>query len=415
MADLKIKDSQGNVLYTVKNADKSGDKKVSEQELKDAGAANKTVDAAKLQKLGLDQATLEKLIAGTKVDGSSDTEVTLEQLLQNAGAFSLGSESEGALTAKVDEGVKKLEMLNDALGKMKAELAKMKSATPPPAATDPAVKSLEDAIKMAENQFKQVFEQLQEKSGDKDFPNYAKADLNKYAGASEGKYKAAKAPSAPTAGGTMTSGSAGATPVAPQAADSGKAAGAAQQAQPQFPSSGKAAGPGNPAGPFPYNDWYNANMAQDAKLSALDAVGKSQSEQKKMMMLFMYFAMMAMSGDIGAMASFMQFITTIVTKDKAMQNVNMAKKMIELQDASRAATDLLMKTVAYKEGDGAVSANFQKVMEQVKAEQGSIATSQKLISQMMEDFAQVSEFLNNMQKSLLDVKGRILAKSSQLV
>jgi N-acetyl-beta-hexosaminidase len=126
----------------------------------------------------------------------------------------------------------------------------------------------------------------------------------------------------------------------------------------------------------------------------------------------MYFAMQAMSGDIGAMTAFMQFITTIILKDKSMQNVNMANKLIELEENSRKATDLLLNTASSDPTNPQVASDFMKTMEKVKAEQGSIATSQKLIAQMMEEFAQVSEFLNNLQKSLLDVRGRLNSRMS---
>jgi len=55
-----------------------------------------------------------------------------------------------------------------------------------------------------------------------------------------------------------------------------------------------------------------------------------------------------------------------------------------------------------------------KVMTEVKSETDAIATSQKLIAQMMEEFAQIVETLTNTTKGALDAQGRVLRNISRM-
>ncbi len=157
---------------------------------------------------------------------------------------------------------------------------------------------------------------------------------------------------------------------------------------------------------FSTDAFMQSAMLEESALSSFDSVLKNQSTGKQLMMLFFYFARMAESGDLGAMYQFMKFLTYIVSKDKAKQQIDMGKKLIELQDLSRQWTDKLLGT-STDASDANSSANFTKVMTQVQAETNSIATSQKLISQMMEEFAQVVETLTNVTKSALEANGRV--------
>lgn len=146
---------------------------------------------------------------------------------------------------------------------------------------------------------------------------------------------------------------------------------------------------------------------------AWESITKSQNRGKELMMLFYYFARMAESGDMGAMYQFMKFITYIISKDKAKQQIEMGKKLIELQDLSRKWTDKLLN-VKTDSSDPNSSAELMKTMTIVKSETDSIATSQKLISQMMEEFATVVESLTSVTKGAVQSWQRILQTVSRM-
>lgn len=332
-------------------------------------------------KAPIDPATLKDMLLGMKVEDRPDW--TLDKLLNSVGDASTtgksGTEKESVLAGRLTDlvaAIKKLEQ---------------KVATAP--ASQKA--QLQQALSTAKAAAQQLMNELSSKSS-------LQPDA-------KGALDAARAQLLPPGTTAATAGKAQVTSggAQPQTQAQGAQAGAAPQQA--FPGAGKAQVPGQQ---LDVAALMQSNFFQTANLNSLDQLGKTQMDQKKMMMLFMYFAMQAMSGDIGAMTAFMQFISTIILKDKSMQNVNMANKLIELEDNSRKATDQLLNTASYDPNNPQVAADFQKVMERTKADQGSIATSQKLIAQMMEEFAQVSEFLNNLQKSLLDVRGRLLSRMS---
>ncbi|MFH1652576.1 MAG: hypothetical protein ABIE74_00815 [Pseudomonadota bacterium] len=156
-------------------------------------------------------------------------------------------------------------------------------------------------------------------------------------------------------------------------------------------------------------DFNLSSIMQDLNLEALDNVFKTQQDGDKLMRLFYYYARMAASGDMGAMYEFMKFITYIISKDKAKQQVEMGKKLIKLQSDARKWTSELLAMDSSKSGD-----EFSKKMMEVKSETDSIATSQKLIAQMMEEMAQVVETLTNSTKAALDAHGRILRVVSRM-
>lgn len=174
-----------------------------------------------------------------------------------------------------------------------------------------------------------------------------------------------------------------------------------------FPPTGYGTDPFGGAKGFTTDAFMKSSMMEDNILSSFDSVLQSQSKGKQLMMLFFYFARMAESGDLGAMYQFMKFLTFIISKDKAKQQIDMGKKLVELQDLSRQWTDKLLNT-STNASDPNSSNDFMKVMTQVKSETDAIATSQKLISQMMEEFAQVVETLTNVTKSALEAQGRVM-------
>lgn len=140
---------------------------------------------------------------------------------------------------------------------------------------------------------------------------------------------------------------------------------------------------------------------------AWDDVNKNTKKGKELMMLFFYYARLAESGDMGAIYQFMKFVTYIISKDKAKQQIEMGKKLIQLQELSRKWTNRLLD-VQSNTTDPNASTELMKTMTIVKSETDAIATSQKLISQMMEEFAQVVETLTNTTKGALETQGRIL-------
>ncbi len=161
-------------------------------------------------------------------------------------------------------------------------------------------------------------------------------------------------------------------------------------------------------------DTYMKSMAMgDNMMSSWDSINKNTNRGKQLMMLFFYFARMAESGDMSAMYQFMKFITYIVSKDKAKQQIEMGKKLIALQELSRQWTNKLLN-VSTNSTDPNASNELMKTMTIVKSETDAIATSQKLISQMMEEFAQVVETLTNTTKSALETAGRIMRTVSTM-
>ncbi len=152
--------------------------------------------------------------------------------------------------------------------------------------------------------------------------------------------------------------------------------------------------------------FMNALMAEDQVAQNFDAINQNTKSGKNLMLLFYKLSKMAESGDMGAIYQFMKFITYIISKDKAKQQIEMGKKLIQLQELSRKWTNKLLDVQA-DSADPSNSDELMKTMTLVKSETDAIATSQKLISQMMEEFAQIVETLTNTTKGALETQGRI--------
>ncbi|MDO8526333.1 MAG: hypothetical protein Q7T03_01440 [Deltaproteobacteria bacterium] len=157
---------------------------------------------------------------------------------------------------------------------------------------------------------------------------------------------------------------------------------------------------------------YARALDADGFVSAgMDDISKSRQEGQRLMRLFMYYAKMAESGDLGAMYQFIKFITYIISKDKAKQNIQISTKLIQLQDMSRKATDALMK--AKSDGNSNKEMNdFTKALQQARSDEGTISTSQKLLADILQEFAHVVEALVNVTKNMLDAWGRVLRTAS---
>ncbi|MFH1874112.1 MAG: hypothetical protein ABH859_02875 [Pseudomonadota bacterium] len=197
--------------------------------------------------------------------------------------------------------------------------------------------------------------------------------------------------------------------------------GGSQGSQPRAQTTGRSAGftppmnwgaqTGMPA--FNSSAYMQSMAMEDSILSSYDSVLQTTSRGRQLMMMFFHFAKMAESGDMGAMYQFMKFITYVISKDKAKQQIDMGRKLIELQDTSRKYTDMLMNQQT-DASDPNSSNEFMKTMTLVKSETDSIATSQKLISNMMEEMAMVVENLTSVTKGALDAYGRILRTVSRM-
>lgn len=151
---------------------------------------------------------------------------------------------------------------------------------------------------------------------------------------------------------------------------------------------------------------------EDSIMGSWDNINKSQNRGKELMQLLFYYMRMAMSGDLTAMYNMMKAVLYIISKDKALQQCHMAGKLIQLQDDSRRATDKLLNFNADQK-DPNSQMEFTKLLQQVKSESDSVATSQKLIAQMMEEMAQIVETLTNVTKGALDASGRVLRTVSR--
>ena len=165
-------------------------------------------------------------------------------------------------------------------------------------------------------------------------------------------------------------------------------------------------------GGFDFSAFLASTYNDQAILEGWDALGRGSMEQQKMLMLFFYFARMAMSGDLGAMYRFLQFITYLISHDKAIMNIHMASKLIELETMNRNALKELLNTPTGGAGDLDAQGQFTKQLQLTQSVQSSTATSQKLIAQMMEEMAQVVEVLTSTTKAALEANGRVLQRIS---
>lgn len=158
---------------------------------------------------------------------------------------------------------------------------------------------------------------------------------------------------------------------------------------------------------------YAAGLYADSAISdGIGQLGKSRSEGQKLMLLFMYFARMAMSGDLGSMYQLIQFINYIIAKDKARQNIQISSKLIQLQDLSRKATETLMSTPTEGKSDKEIN-EFTKALHKAKSQESTISTSQKLLADMLQEFAHVTEAMTNSSKFLLDAWGRTMRTATR--
>lgn len=381
------------------------DDAIANQELKELGDV-----------LGLSQDFLFNMLNGTTFTNGENVslETLLDKVVSNVEPKDPKEVEE--LLAKVKEIEAKLPGLKSAVEAATKNVADKQAAYESAPANQKAAKlkeleeakkELELAKKIAtnlESEMNTAKEQLKQASS-KSFMNNQTAlkDQIKQATGQSAAQKAATAP-----------GEQSPSPTTPFQSGAGTGGGAAQKAAADGkagagdPYSGFGGGDYKAAGPGDGSAMFYTGIGDDFINDSWDMINESQKRQK-MLMLFFYYAKMAMSGDIGAMYQFMRFLAHVIGRDKALQNVWMGTKLLELQDASRAATKELLAT----EVNGDENGEWTKKLQEIKGEEGMIATSQKLITQMMEEFTQIVETLTNVQKSLLDVNGKVLSNLSQ--
>lgn len=156
---------------------------------------------------------------------------------------------------------------------------------------------------------------------------------------------------------------------------------------------------------------YGAALYMDGQISdGLGQLGQSRREGQKLMMLFFYFARMAESGDPFAMYNFIKFITYIISKDKARQNIHIGSKLIQLQDLSRKASDLVTQS---NTTDPNKVNDFMKTLHEAKSQEAMISTAQKLLADMLQEYAGVTEGLINSTRGLQDFWKRAVSTSTR--
>jgi len=151
--------------------------------------------------------------------------------------------------------------------------------------------------------------------------------------------------------------------------------------------------------------YANALYMDSVVSDGMGNVLRNSSEGRKMMMLFFYYARRAESGDLGDMYQFMKFITHIITKDKARQNIGIGTKLIQLQDMDRKATEAL--TSAPSDDPNKMN-EFTKILQRTQSEQRMIATDQKLMADMSQEMSTVGESLIGMTKAMQEAWARAL-------
>lgn len=158
--------------------------------------------------------------------------------------------------------------------------------------------------------------------------------------------------------------------------------------------------------PDPSAAYASAIMATDSEADAWTQINNNTNRGKQLMMIFWRLAKQAASGDFHAIYRFMNFLTYVISKDKSLQQIQMGQQLIRLQEMSRQYTNRLLN-LSTDSNNPSASSELMKEMTIVRSETDAIATSQKLISQMMEEMAQVVETLTNTTKAALEANGRI--------
>lgn len=95
-------------------------------------------------------------------------------------------------------------------------------------------------------------------------------------------------------------------------------------------------------------------------------------------------------------------------------SVKALEKKISRLSKNNSSSVKALRKIQRRSEEEASEGMFGEIMEAVKAQTSAIATSEKLIAQMMEEFAEVVETLTNTTKSALETYGRITRTVSRM-
>lgn len=361
-----------------------------------AGEINAGTDLQKLASaLGLGDSFLHDLLNGTNISGNN---ISLDELVAKA------IDKVPTTDVEAEKDINKLNEIKSKLGVLETDIKALETkvtSTTDPMAKAKAQEELDLILKLkaalvaeqedGKNKLKSVLN-----SNSPTISEKAKQDIKAFLNIQDPKSNLPPStPTTPFSGKAMQGGNGSGT------STTNNMTGKAQQGSPYdgILNSGKA-----------WDSGINLGITADSGIGDLYDIQGEQQKRRHQMTMFFYYARRAMSGDVHAMFEFTRFIGWILSKDKALQNVWLGTKLIELQETSRRATERLVNTQVGE--SAAEQAEWQKELQKIKSEEGVVATSQKLITQMMEEFTQIVEMLMNVQKSLLDANGKILSNLS---
>lgn len=165
---------------------------------------------------------------------------------------------------------------------------------------------------------------------------------------------------------------------------------------------------------FPSDAFIQSQVLDDFAQTSFDEVLKNQRQGQHLAMAIHRAMARAQTGDLGEMYQFCRLLTHIVARDKGKQLTDYGMKVLQLQDEHRKWTNKLLGH-EFNANDPNANTEFTKLMTQVKAETDSIATSQKLLAQTMEETTVVIETMTGVMTSARDAWARVMRRETQSV
>ena len=164
---------------------------------------------------------------------------------------------------------------------------------------------------------------------------------------------------------------------------------------------GRAAVNGYPE--FTTDAFMKASIADEEIQSILDEVRQGQMQSKKTLEMFKHLAKMVLIGDARQVQQLIRFMRSIMTKSAAFKVVQDSINVIKLEQASLNLNNLMFQTESPDGMDQKKANDFMKMMQMVKAQEGLIATSEKLIVDRMSDYGGVAEKWANLDAGVTRV------------
>lgn len=157
------------------------------------------------------------------------------------------------------------------------------------------------------------------------------------------------------------------------------------------------------------DDWLDMDpssfamtIATDSELlNSYDDSLKQQAQGKKLLMLLMYLLKASESGDLNTFYNLMKVVTLIISRDRAIQNSYLVKKVIQLQEQNREQNQILANA------DTTDSEQFMKILQNTRAEMETISMSQKLLTTMMEETKDVMSSYSTLTHNLLQADSQL--------